>query len=223
MERIITILIYTHAFFGGIGLLTGIINIIAKKGTLFHKKAGKVFSYAMVISSLISLFIARMPNHENLFLFLIGIFTIYMVLAGNRALTLKTKSKTKADFIDKLISGIMLLASIIMLVIGILGMMQKVENSILYVFFGAFGTFMTLKDFQTFRTFTQKKNAWLISHLGRMVGALIASITAFMVAGLHLQTLLAWILPSVLGTAYIVYWNKKYTIKTNKNISSTEV
>lgn len=210
MEQTIKILIYIHAFFGGIGLITGLMSIFVKKGSINHKKAGKIFSFAMIISSLLSLFIARMPNHKNLFLFLIGIFTIYMVLAGNRSLTIKAKIKTKADLIDKSISGAMFLASIVMLIIGVIGLTRHANNSILYVFFGAFGAFMTLKDFQTFRTFTEKKNAWLVSHLGRMVGALIASITAFLVAGLQIGTTLVWISPTILGTIYIIYWNRKY-------------
>jgi hypothetical protein len=210
MEQIITTLIYIHAFFGGIGLISGMISIYVKKGDFNHKKAGKIFSYSMLISSLISLFVARMPNHENLFLFLIGIFTIYLVLAGNRALTLKSKTKSKADLIDKLVSGTMLLASIGMLIIGTIGIIKHADNSILYVFFGAFGVIMTLRDFQTFRIFTENKNAWLISHLGRMVGALIASVTAFLVAGIHVGTVIVWILPTILGTAYIIYWNRTF-------------
>ena len=172
MEQTIQILIYIHAFFGGIGLITGMISIFVKKGGFKHKKTGKIFSISMIISSMISLVVARMPNHENLFLFLIGIFTIYMILAGNRALTLRNKIKSKADWIDKLVSGAMLLTSICMLVIGIIGMIQKIDNSVLYIFFGGFGAFMTIRDFQTFKTFTEKKNAWLINHLGRMIGAI---------------------------------------------------
>src|ERR1700741_2129010 len=103
MEQLIKILIYIHAGFGGIGLITGIISICIAKGGLLHKKSGLIFSYSMIISALLSLVIARMPHHENLFLFLIGIFTIYLVLAGNRALTLKRK--TVADKIDKSVSG----------------------------------------------------------------------------------------------------------------------
>jgi hypothetical protein len=213
MEQIIKTLIYIHAFFGGLGLITGMISIFVKKGGFNHKRTGKIFSYSMIISSLISLFVARMPNHENLFLFLIGIFTIYLILAGNRALTLKRKIKTKADLVDKLISGIMLLVSIGMLIIG---MVQKVENSILYLFFGGFGVFMTIRDFQTFKVFTEKKNAWLISHLGRMIGALIASVTAFLVAGLHIGTTLVWIMPTILGTIYIIYWNRQFKSKSRK-------
>jgi len=205
----IKILIYIHAFFGGLGLTSGIINIFKTKGGIKHKVIGRIFSYSMLTSSFISLVIARMSEHENLFLFLIGIFTIYMILSGNRALTLK--SKTKADWIDKIISGTMLVTSIGMIVIGITGVIQKIDNSILYIFFGCVGTFMTCKDFHTFRIFTKKKNAWLISHLGRMVGALIASITAFLVAALNIGTLSVWILPTILGIGYIIYWNKKIT------------
>jgi uncharacterized membrane protein len=215
LEQLAKTLIYIHAFFGGIGLITGLISILVRKGSINHKNTGKAFSYTMIISSAISLLIARMPNHENLFLFLIGIFTIYLVLAGNRALTLKNKLKTKADWIDKSISGTMMLASIIMLVIGIIGQIQHNTNSLLFTFFGGIGLFMTVKDFQTFRTFTVRKNAWIISHLGRMIAALIASITAFLVAGLHLSTLMIWIMPTVLGTAYIIFWNRKF--KTSRN------
>lgn len=214
MEETIKILIYIHAFFGGIGLISGIGSIVVKKGNSLHKKLGKAFSYAMILSSLLSLVVAQMPNHKNLYLFLIGILTIYMVLAGNRALTFKNKSKTQADYIDKTISGSMLVISLIMIAIGVVSMIQKIDNSVLYLFFGALGTLMTIKDFQTFKKFTKNKNAWLISHLGRMTGALIASLTAFLVAGLSLGSLLIWMLPTVLGTIYIVYWSRKLKAKT---------
>lgn len=205
-EQILTILIYLHAFLGGVGLLTGILSVLVKKGGVKHVKTGKIFTFSMLSSSLISLIVARSPHHENLFLFLIGIFTIYLILAGNRAVTFK--SKAKADWIDQLISGTMFLVSLLMILIGVNGMEQQ-GNSILYIFFGSFGTFMTIRDFQTFKVFKEKKNAWLKSHLGRMIGALIASITAFLVAGLQIGTTLVWILPTLLGTLYIIFWTKK--------------
>ena len=213
MEQTINILIYVHAFFGGLGLIAGIVSASTKKGSLIHKKAGKIFTYSMVTSSLISLFVARMPGHENLFLFLIGVFTLYMVLAGNRAFTFKSKVKLKADVVDYLISGTMLLTSAIMIIIGTLGIIQKTDNGVLYIFFGGFGILLSLNDFKTFRTFRENKDARLKSHLGRMIGALIASTTAFMIAGLNIGTLLIWILPSILGTGYILYWTRKLRLE----------
>lgn len=211
MEHAIKIMIYIHAFFGGIGLITGLGSVVVQKGSNIHKKFGTAFSYSMILSSIISLIVARMPNHENLFLFLIGIFTIYLVLSGTRALKLRAKYKTKADLMDKVISGSMLLLSLIMLSMGIIGILQEIANSILYVFFGGFGLLMSIKDFRTFKTFSSNKNAWIKSHIGRMVGALIASITAFMVAGLNIGTVVVWITPTIVGTIYIIFWTRKFS------------
>lgn len=211
MEETIKILIYIHAFAGGIGLITGIGSVIAKKGSVLHKRMGKLFSIGMISSSLISIPISWMPNHENLFLFLIGIFTIYLVLAGNRALTFK--KKLKADWIDKTISGSMLFCSIVMIVIGIYCVLNSVSFSVLYLFFGSLGLLLTILDFRFYRNPKRVKNGWLKSHIGKMSGALIASITAFIVAGLGIENLTAWMLPTVIGTLYILFWNRKIKIK----------
>lgn len=211
MEDTIKILIYVHAFFGGIGLITGIASILVKKGSTLHKRMGMLFSIGMITSSLISMPIAWMPNHENLFLFLIGLFTIYLVLAGNRALTFKTKHK--AQLIDKIISGSMLFFSAIMVILGIYGVLNNVSFSILFLFFGGFGLLFTIRDFRFYNADFRPRNAWLISHIGKMIGALIASITAFIVAGMGVQNLIAWIVPSLIGTVYIMYWQKKMKLK----------
>lgn len=209
MENIIQIFIYIHAFFGGVGLITGIGSIIVRKGNGNHKRLGKWFTWSMIISSAISLVVARMPNHINTFLFLIGIFTIYMVLAGNRALTFKSVKKTKANLTDKLVSGIMAFSALLMIGFGINGLIHNYSHSILFLFFGIIGLFLPYGDYKLFKTTLENRKLWLINHLSRMFGALIASVTAFIVAGMHQDTLWAWMTPSVLGTIYLVYWIKK--------------
>ena len=212
MEDTVKVLIYIHAFFGGIGLISGIGSIIAKKGSALHKKMGKLFTIGLLTSTFISIPMSCMPNHKNTFLLLIGLFTIYLVLAGNRALLFKIKEK--ADFKDKLISGSMLLFSFIMITLGLYGIINNSTTNILYLIFGGFGLFLTIKDFKFYRHPKSIKNGWLISHIGKMVGALIASITAFLVAGLGLGHIITWILPSIIGTIYIVYWIRKMKPKT---------
>lgn len=213
MEKTIQLLIYIHAFFGGIGLATGIWSIAVRKGSGNHKLAGKIFSVAMLLSAGLSVLIASLPGHKNLFLLLISVFTIYLVLAGNRALTFKQKTKTKADLTDKLISGTMLLASIAMLLIGAYSWIKGQTAGMLLVFFGVFGFLLSIKDFKDYNRLGSQKNAWLLSHLGRMNGALIASITAFMVAGLNIENVIIWIAPTILGTIYISYWKRKFAPK----------
>jgi len=214
MEQTITILIYVHALFGGLGLITGIGSMILKKGGKQHRKMGKLFSIGMVTSSLVSVPIAWAPGHENLFLFLIAVFTIYMVLAGNRSLTFKPHIKQKATTADFLISGSMLLFSIFMVGLGSIGLLNgQYAAATLYLMFGGFGLLFTIRDFLFYKRFTETKNAWLLNHIARMMGALIASITAFGVTGLRIESILAWIVPSVLGTIYIIYWRRKMKAK----------
>ncbi len=213
MEQIIKLAIYIHAFFGGIGLLCGFGIMIAKKGTLLHQRLGKYFSYGMVISSAISLPICWLPNHGNIFLFLIGLFTIYLVLTGNRALTFKSKNKLKPALLDYLISITMVISSLLMIVIGIIGQLQNNKNSILFLIFGIVGFYISIRDFRFYKNYKTQKQLWLKAHIGKMMGAFIASVTAFVVAALGLGSLVSWILPSVFGAMVIVYWNRK--IKSN--------
>ena len=202
MDNFIKYLIYTHAFFGGIGLVTGISILFIKKGTALHKTLGKIFSIGMLISAIISIPVCMLPKHENLFLALIGFFSIYLIITGNRAIRLKNKIGNNTDYF---ISYFMVSISIIMIFIGIIGILKGFYGNLLYLFFGVVGLRLAIGDF----TLYKNKQTWLRSHIGKMLGALIASITAFMVAGLQINSIWAWIVPSVIGTIYIYYWIRK--------------
>lgn len=208
MEQIIKILIYIHAFFGGIALVSGLASILFVKGSPKHKKAGKLFSYGMVISSLISLPICWLPNHENNFLFLIGIFTIYLVISGNRILLFQKKKE--ANFTDKFISSVMIIASVLMVLFGTYFLINNNSGGILYLFFGITAFFISIRDFKFYKNIDKTKI--LPFHIGKMSGAYIASITAFLVAALKLEGFIYWILPSIIGTIFISYWTKKSKI-----------
>ncbi len=208
MQQIITYSIYVHAFFGGLGLLTGLTILFIKKGTLLHKKLGKIFSVGMLISSSVSIPICFLPKHENIFLALIGIFTIYLILSGNRAIRFKNRKPT---IVDLVISYTMLTASAIMIIIGGIGLLQGDLGNVLFIFFGLLGLRLSFGDFKLYKN----TNNWLRSHIGKMVGAVIASVTAFLVAGLKIQSIWAWITPSVIGTIYIYYWIAKISKNTS--------
>ncbi len=217
MEQIITIGIYIHAFFGGLGLLTGIGSMTVTKGGKRHKQMGKVFAISMITSCIIIIPIAWMPGHKSLFLFLISLFTIYLVLIGRRALTFKSRKKLKAESIDLGISLSMMVFSVFMLSYGIYGLFTQVPDNVLYMVFGGLGLFLTIKNFLFYKNFKAEKDAWLLAHLTHMIAGMIASITAFIVAGLKLWTITAWVLPSVIGTVYIIYWRLKMKGKLTKS------
>jgi uncharacterized membrane protein len=209
MEQFIKIAIYIHAFFGGLGLISGCVSVFVKKGRDLHKKSGTLFSLSMCVSCLLSLMVASFPNHENPFLFLIGVFTIYLVFSGNRALNYKGRVLETANLLDVVVSYIMLVISITVFVSLIYSVVVYSKINLLYLVFGSLGVFISIVDFRFFKHFKKHKKAWLKSHIGRMLGAFIASITAFIVAGLSVKSLFAWLLPTVFGTLYIMYWNRK--------------
>ncbi|PZP50673.1 MAG: hypothetical protein DI598_05075 [Pseudopedobacter saltans] len=219
MELFVKCMIYIHAFMGGIGLLSGLITVAVKKGGKLHRKLGKVFTVGMGISSLLSLIIAVMPKHENTFLFLIGIFTIYMLISGNRSIKYKKMDADMRIPLDKIVSVSMLVGSVVMVALFVYCYINKLGNGVLFLFFGLLSGLMAWKDWKFYNTPALWKKKWLSNHIGKMVGALIASITAFMVAGLSIHTLSAWIWPSIIGTFFIIYWIRK--TKPKEKIATT--
>ena len=91
METIFTILLIIHIIAGSIGLLTGTINIIKKKGDKAHKNVGKFFFYSMLINGFAGLIMSLI--HRNDFLLIVAVFSIYMVATGQRFLSLKQLNK----------------------------------------------------------------------------------------------------------------------------------
>ena len=215
MENLVKIIIYIHAFFGGIGLVAGTAAMIIKKGNSTHKKVGKVFSIGMLVSSILSLIICAFPNHHNSFLLMIGIFTIYMILIGNRILNYKRKNYS--NNLDKIISGTMFITSIVMIVFGLLPLFTSNAIGLLYLIFGFLGGFMSYRDFIFYKN-PENYKIWTMNHVGKMVGAYIASVTAFLVAGAGFgDNIYFWIVPSIIGTIYIFSWSKKLNKKVAVN------
>ena len=146
MEKMIQILIYVHAAFGGFALLAGLVSIIAKKGKHIHRKSGLIFFYSMMLSGIIAMIVAVLPNHESPFLFAVGIFSLYFVLTGNRALNFKRK---KTDLkIDKLISIIMITTGVLMILLPII--LTKSINIVLVVY-AIVGIIFSVSDLILFR------------------------------------------------------------------------
>ena len=213
MEPTIRILIYIHAFAGGIGLITGFWALAVGKGMRVHKSVGKIFSWSLGFSAALSLVIAVLPRHHNPFLFLIGVFTLYLIAAGNRALKLKGSKLQSVALPDKILSGTMLLFALVMVGKGAVAYFNQQGIGILYFFFGLLAGALAIADMLRYRDFAKAKKGWLKMHLTRMIAALIASVTAFLVAGLSLNSLMAWIAPTIIGTGLIMYWTRRVSPK----------
>jgi hypothetical protein len=199
--------IIAHAVLGSLGLLAGLVALIVKKGGLVHRRSGRLFYYSMLGAAASALIISVMPGHESVFLFVVGIFSSYFVLSGDRALRFKSKVPNSVDYI---ISIIMLITGIVMIALSPV-LVGKI-NIVLTVF-GAAGVFFAIGDFRFFRKLESFKKNWLKAHLGKMMGAYIASVTAFITVNQIIPGVYGWIAPGVIGSVFITVWSRKISAR----------
>lgn len=207
-QKIIQILIYFHALFGAIALVSGFISLLSQKGKKTHKKLGKLFYYTMLLSAISALIISVLPQHQSPFLFSIGIFSSYFVLTGYRALRFKKNDVNLKN--DKIISGIMMITGLIMILYN--PIVHQTINIVL-TSFGLVGLIFSSRDLILFKNKTRLKSVWLKLHLGKMLGGYISATTAFVVVNEFFPSFYGWFIPGTIGAFYIVYWMRKVNKK----------
>jgi len=212
MEEAIQVFIYVHAASGGIALIAGLVSMIARKGKRTHRKSGLIFFYSMTFSGITAMLISLLPNHKSPFLFAIGIFSLYFVITGKRALNFKKQNPN--TFIDKGISLFMTLTGFAMIVLPII--FTRSIDVILAVF-GIVGIAFSIRDLMLFKNPFRLQNAWLKLHLGKMIGGFISATTAFVVVGNYFPGIYGWFIPGIAGSFIIVYWTRKVSLKTAPN------
>ena len=213
METIFTILLIIHIIAGSIGLLTGTINIIKKKGDKAHKSVGKFFFYSMLMNGFAGLIMSLI--HRNDFLLIVAVFSIYMVATGQRFLSLKQLHKEqKPKTIDWILTYTMLVFAFLFITYGSYLLINKVNFGIVLLVFGVVSCLMAIKDIKVYKGNIKEKNYWLLLHIQRMVGSYIAALTAFIVVNNHfLPGIVGWLLPTVIFTPLIVKWTKQYRVQ----------
>lgn len=211
------IILLIHVAFGFSALATGIVPMVAKKGGKVHKFWGNVYYWSMfgVFVTTLMLFVLRPAQLKLQFFLCIGILSFYFTFSGDRVLKMK-KSATQATVLDRVAAGLALACGLAMLgyaVYGVIGL----QNYFIAILFATFGTLISVnarKDLQLFfGKIDSEKMHWYFGHISKIMGAYIATITAFCVnmtrylpedASAYWQ-LIPWLAPGVLlgiGTAY---------------------
>jgi uncharacterized membrane protein len=206
------IVIALHIISGSIGLILGSYNLIRKKGDKTHKLLGKIFAIAMISTGLTAFILSYL--HPNFFLFIVGVFTIYLTFTGYRMISLKNILKgQKPLIIDYLISILMFIACGFFIYLGIKNLLQGNNFGIVVILFGSISLRLCYLDYRIFSNKITDKMFWLKNHIGRMTGAYIAALTAFIVVNnTFIPPVFAWNLPGIIGTIFIS--------RTIKNLSS---
>ncbi|MDZ4822677.1 MAG: hypothetical protein SH856_04395 [Flavobacteriales bacterium] len=216
-----------HIAGGTLVLLLGLAQLILPKFGRRHRLMGLAYLYLMwfVGISAMATCVYRMSIHleENigaLFLFIIAVFSIYLVTSGFRLARLKNNPARMFDTvmcIGGVITGLGLL--------GLAAWLFTVDYTSLAIISMVFGGIQCWSGVEDYNYFARGKRhkvygkmSWLFSHLGRMIGSYIAATTAFLVNAVHVGPMvLRWLAPTVVGSFVIVgfvrHFRKKYGFK----------
>ena len=199
------ILLPIHIAAGSVALLSAASALLTEKGKKFHVLIGKAYFWSMVIIFLTALPMSIITG--NVFLFLIAIFSFYLAFSGMRFAKNRTGVPTLVDLIAV---NLMLLSGIGMWILAIIFFIDNDSQFITLIVFGFLALFLGYGDFQTFKNQTAIGKERIAKHLTNMMGATIAVVTAVLVVNPPTNPeWVWWILPTVLITPVIFWWNKK--------------
>lgn len=213
MEKFYDVLLAIHVIAGFIGLISGMLNMSMKKGGKPHRIVGRFFVAGMMTSSIIALVMASIKT--NYFLFVVGVFTIYLVGTGNRYIYLKLLGKSqKPKIIDWVLTVGMFLMGIAFIVLGTT-LLKNDNNSfgIVPIVFAFIGFGSVREDILNYRGRIKTKQFWLKAHISRMSGGFIAATTAFLAVNamkipLEIPNFVFWLLPTIVFTPLISKWQR---------------
>lgn len=220
MDQLFSTLLILHIIGGGVGLITGTIAAYVKKGSKPHLLSGIIFFWGMLVASVSALVMSWLPGHHNLFLFAVGGFTLYMILSGYRIVILKRRFKTipvQFALADYLITVFGCSFAVFLLIQSVRGLLNGNMFSIVPGVFGLICFSYVLQDAKLFMGRTTVKASWMYNHIVRMMGAMIASYTAFLVVNVQIEMQwILWLLPGVIGSILIAFFIRKYVVPNKK-------
>jgi uncharacterized membrane protein len=208
METIYPVLRAVHIFFGMTALFVAPGAMAAVKGSLWHRRFGKVYFWSM--ASVAATAIVMTQIKPNLFLLMVALFSFYLAFSGYRALYHK-RPQDRLTMLDWTGLGVVVVGSIGLLVWGALKLLSGADFGWVALVFGLVGSAVAANDMRRFLVPATDQRAWLYQHMTGMLAAYIATVTAFSVVNfLFLPPLVRWLWPTALGVPAIVVWITSY-------------
>jgi uncharacterized membrane protein len=210
MNNLFYTLLPVHILAGGIALVVAPGAMITVKGGLWHRRWGKVYAAAMLVVAATGSAMSLL--RPNLFLFMVAVFSFYLVFSGYRVLHRKGPGQT-ATSLDRAVTLSMILAGLVLLAYGV-NRLQSSSLGFVAIVFGAIALFLAGDDMVQFRSPPTDPRWWWFSHMRNMLAAYVATLSAFSVVNLtFLPTVARWLWPTIVGTTGIVLWSRHYRRK----------
>jgi len=196
-------LLTVHIVAGSVALLTAAIALVTQKGGTRHVRAGRIYAAAMTL-----IFVTAVPLAilgSSVFLLLIAVFSFYLVFAGWRFARNYTGSPHIVDWAA--------IAAIVLAGLGMLGYSAILSRGggsqwVTMALFGGIALALGVTDARFHRAAAARGARRIARHLTNMMAGTIATVTAVLVVNVDTNPVwLGWILPTLLITPLIVWWN----------------
>jgi uncharacterized membrane protein YidH (DUF202 family) len=159
---------------------------------------------------MVTIFLTAIPMSiisSNIFLFLIAIFSFYLAFAGMRFARNRKGIVTTLDWIAV---SLMILSGLGMLILAAIYFLNSNTQYIVLLVFGFLSITLGYADFRSYNNNSATGKERISRHLTNMMGGTIAVITAVLVVNPPFEPeWVWWVLPTVLITPVIFWWNFK--------------
>ena len=194
-----------HILVGTIALLCAALAVSSEKGKKIHVLSGKTYFWCMV--AIFSTAIPMSIINNNIFLFLIAIFSFYLAFAGMR---FARNRKGIATTLDWIAVSLMILSGLGMWILAAIYFTNDNSQYIVLLVFGFLAVFLGYGDYKSYKDKTATGKERIAKHLTNMMGGTIAVITAVLVVNPPSNPeWVWWVLPTALIVPVIFWWNNQ--------------
>ena len=199
------ILLPIHILAGIIALLCAALAVSSEKGKRLHVLSGRTYFWGMATIFLTAIPMSIISN--NIFLFLIAIFSFYLAFAGMR---FARNRKGVATTLDWIAVSLMILSGLGMWILAAIYFSNTNTQYIVLLIFGFLAIALGYADFKSHRNKSVIGKERISRHLTNMMGGTIAVVTAVLVVNPPFEPeWVWWVLPTVMITPLIFWWNSK--------------
>jgi hypothetical protein len=219
LEELLQITPRVHAGLGAICMISGVIALTTRKTKGRHPAAGRVFTVSLILA--FAAILLNIVVRKNVFMLGIGWLAVYTGAEGWRALLrFKGSLAPKPTAFDYILGGTTALLSVGLAAFGV--RVFVASNNVMgfvCVGFGLLGVFLVRGTWQRWKS-PPSKQQWLGVHIGMMLGAFSAAVTAFLAVQLsgHLGGFewVVWVAPTLIIWRYGTYETKRRGLETGQ-------
>lgn len=193
-----------HIAGGSVALAAAALALLAVKGGVQHRRAGRVYAAAMALVCVTALPLAVLG--ADVVLLLVAVFSFYLVFAGWRFARNASGRPQGVDWAAAVVLG---LTGLGMWGYGTVLFLRGDSQWATLAVFGFIAAALCVVDLRYHRARRSGRQR-IARHLTSMLAGTIATVTATVVVNVDTRPeWLAWILPTVLVTPFIVWWNRR--------------